>query len=208
MSAILLKKFDIPVRQTNWLVMGVGGSNTPVNSVVSLNIESKTTNFQFKAEFGVLENITDNLPKRSFKKQLIKWPSFINLADPNFNISGPIDMLIGTSLFYKLLKKGKIDLGLNSPTLQNTSLGWILGGNINLQKEFNSVDETNFTSLVIISNNLNEIMTGFWKLEEYSSTPIWSTEETLCEKLFLESVSRDSDGRYEVNLPIYIDYID
>ncbi|XP_044741951.1 uncharacterized protein LOC123302922 [Chrysoperla carnea] len=206
-SAIVLKKLDIPVRHTNWLVMGVGGSNTPVNSVVSLNIEYRTTNFQFKAEFGVLENTTDNLPKRSFKKQLIKWPSFINLADPNFNLSGPIDMLIGTSLFYKFLKKGKIDLGQNSPTLQNTSLGWILGGNINLQKEFNSVNENTFTSLVTTTNNINEIMTGFWKLEEYSSKPIRSAEEKLCEKLFLESVSRDSDGRYEVDLPIFMDRI-
>ncbi|XP_063825318.1 uncharacterized protein LOC135074867 [Ostrinia nubilalis] len=48
----------------------------------------------------------------------------LHLADPNFNVSKDIDMILGVSCFAKCLREGKIDLGPNMPTLINTEFGW------------------------------------------------------------------------------------
>lgn len=40
-------------------------------------------------------------------------------------------MLIGIELFYKLLLKGKTDLGAGKPILQETLFGWIVAGIVN-----------------------------------------------------------------------------
>lgn len=206
-TAELAMKLKVPIQNSNWLVSGVGCRTSNVSSTVSLKVESRVSDYYFQATFGILEVITDELPKRSFGKRLIQWPSFVKLADPGFNMSDKIDMLIGSSIFYDILHKGKIDLGLDNPILQNTRLGWILGGSVNLKGEANSTTCSNVTSLNTTISDLNTTLTKFWNVEEYGSKPIRSSNEKLAEKLFVESVSRDLSGRYEVELPIIQDRI-
>jgi len=130
----------------------------------------------------------------------------IKLADPQYYLTGKIDILLGAELFYEILKPGQIALGDGSPILQNTSFGWIIGG---------SIPQT-ITSMSIIRNSLsvfkcsinqnkslNDNLTKFWELEECRSkeSRILSNAEQECEDIFVKTVTRDESGRFIVRLP-------
>jgi hypothetical protein len=59
----------------------------------------------------------------------ITVPENIKLADPRFDCSGPVDLLIGAELFLPLMCIGQIHLAPGQPHFQKTHLGWIVGGN-------------------------------------------------------------------------------
>lgn len=48
------------------------------------------------------------------------------LPDPEFNISDETDMLIRTSVFWKLFQIGQVKLEERMPGMQNSLLGWIV----------------------------------------------------------------------------------
>jgi hypothetical protein len=55
-------------------------------------------------------------------------PGDIQLADPAFYKPGPIDLLLGSELFFEILRSEKRTRPGDYPTLQNTELGWIISG--------------------------------------------------------------------------------
>jgi len=55
-------------------------------------------------------------------------PNNIKLADPNFNVSSSIDMLIGAELFWRIICAGQIRQSNNAPILQKTHFVWIISG--------------------------------------------------------------------------------
>jgi hypothetical protein len=84
-----------------------------------------------KIDCLVLEKIMNNLPRTSFEAGNLNIPGNIALTDVNFNVSGPIDLLLGAQLFLELIRNGKIQLGPHL-YLQNTHFGWIAAGDINI----------------------------------------------------------------------------
>lgn len=127
-SADIVAQLDAPVRLCNWEVGGVGGTATTVQKTVELKVFSRYCSHQFSTTFGVLPKISDITPNSTFRKQSLRWPSFVKLADPTFNVADKVDMLLGIELFYQLFGKEKIELGPEKPILQETLLGWIVVG--------------------------------------------------------------------------------
>jgi hypothetical protein len=80
--------------------------------------------------------ITENLPTISFPTTKVEIPNDKELSDPTFNISGPIDMLIGAQNYWELVKGELQLLGRNKPWLVPTSLGCVLSGP--LARSYNS----------------------------------------------------------------------
>ncbi|XP_031335299.1 uncharacterized protein LOC116165130 [Photinus pyralis] len=138
------------------------------------------------------------LPDRLINNSL-KIPNHVKLADPNYYEPQDVDLLIGASLFWHLLREGQISLGFNKPILQNTSLGWIISGSINSQEN----DHTIACNVVKVSDNfiLQEQLAKFWELESVPNICVWSKEETLCEDHFKSTYKRDSSGQFIVRIP-------
>jgi hypothetical protein len=84
----------------------------------------------------VLSKITRHIPEYSLKNLNINIPEDIQLADPNFYKPFPIDLLLGAGLFWKLLGSGKIS-SAGQPHLIETSLGWLVSGEISKLKNTN-----------------------------------------------------------------------
>jgi hypothetical protein len=106
-----------------------------------------------------------------------------------------MDLLLGAGLFWKLLGSGKITAP-GQPHLIETSLGWLVGGEISK----NSL--TNVSNITLITNNtVEKQLQKFWEIEEYNSKSNWSPQEDLCETHFLSNHKRDYQGRYIVKLP-------
>jgi len=115
-------------------------------------------------------------------------------------------MLLGAELFYKILKPGQIELGDGSPILQNTSLGWIIGGSIPQTITSMSIAQNSlsvFNCSIDQYESLNDNLIKFWELEEckLKESRILSNAEQECEDIFVKTVTRDESGRFIVRLP-------
>ncbi|XP_055543043.1 uncharacterized protein LOC129728619 [Wyeomyia smithii] len=93
-------------------------------------------------------------------------------------------------------------LGDTLPTLVNSAFGWIVSGKVS-----EGAPRSAFVCNVASTADLHNDMKRFWAIEDEPTTA-YSPEEALCEKIFSEIVTRDSDGRYVVRLPLKSDLLD
>lgn len=64
-------------------------------------------------------------------------------------------MFIEAELFWKLLHPEQITLGLNKPVLQNTKLGWVIGGEY-IQQQNSRKATCNFIESSDVQKQLRE----------------------------------------------------
>ncbi|XP_075157775.1 uncharacterized protein LOC142231042 [Haematobia irritans] len=84
------------------------------------------------------------------------------LADPSFQNSAKIDVLLGAEFYCHLLLSGTLHLADNLPVLKNTKLGWIASGRL-------ADDSTTEATCAVFSEDdiaTNELLEKFWKIEE------------------------------------------
>jgi hypothetical protein len=190
-----LKMLNLPSYDTNITLSGVNNSHSKVNKSTTLIFKSNFNKFQVSVKCLVLPKITQNIPASPLVYDTFKIPSNIKLADPTFNKPGPIDLLLGNELFWKVLCVGKVQLGPAKRLIaQNTQLGWILGGCWDTNKENTK------TICTFSSKNLEKQMVKFWQIEEIDHKPILSREHERCEKQFLECHKRLTNGKFQVPL--------
>ncbi|XP_055527436.1 uncharacterized protein LOC129720047 [Wyeomyia smithii] len=176
-------------------IAGVGGAKFYARAKMMVYIESRHSEFSTSAECLVVPRVTGNIP--ASKIDISSWPipSGIHFADPEFNKPDQINMLIGASIFFRLLKTGQIHLADGLPELHETHFGWIFAG---------VVDDGvgNVPKLVHSASlqTLKETMKNFWEIEELPATSP-STEPDDYENTFRLTHYRTSEGRYVVKLP-------
>lgn len=176
----------------------VGLSNSQVNSKgkTTALVRSRVTDYQVNLNFIIVSKITGDLPRERVNLRQINIPKHVTLADPTFQSPGPIDILIGQEIFYDILCIGQIKQR-NSPTLQKTRLGWVVGGKISNNSSKNEATCL-FTSTVQVNSQLEK----FWILEEVTNKIPHTSEEKGCEELYCNTTKRGEDGRYTVTMPL------
>ncbi|XP_063929879.1 uncharacterized protein LOC135142140 [Zophobas morio] len=190
----LCKALELNINNINMSIVGIN-SETRLSKCAELEIISRVSEFRAVVKCLIIPKITDNLPAFNFNINHLKLPKNLKLADPKLHVSATVDMLIGAELFLHLLTNGKIQLGKNQPVLQNTVLGWILGGTLRGL-------ENNPSCCYKIS--LDERISRFWEIEtvEAADKPIKKdSQSTLCETHFKDTTGRSPDGRFVVRLP-------
>lgn len=192
-NKLRLKCFD-----ANLSIVGVNQVVSPIKKKCNLTIFSNNSNFSCTIACLVTPIITSNIPLNSFKVRKINIPSSISLADPNFDVSQEIDLLLGASLFWDLLVEGKIQLDINL-SLQNTQFGYIVTGCV-------PVDLNNSVLCNLIKTHIPEDdqLKKFWELEEVecSSSTFLSKEQLQCEELFKNDTFRNKEGQFVVKFPL------
>lgn len=93
------------------------------------------------------------------KRCAVKLPANLELADPRFNVSSDIDILIGTDLFWKSLCVGQIRAFGRHSTLQKTRFGWILAGRMSGMS--NSAPSIHALSVSVKDMQLRDQVTRF-----------------------------------------------
>lgn len=196
------KKLKLKPNKVNFAVKGVGEILENISYQVKVKLQSRYNNFQSNIDCLVLPSITENLPVKSFDKMSLDIPNHLKLADPNFNTSREIDLLLGSSIFWSLICVGQIKLGPYLPILQKTHLGWIVAGNIY------DVSDNQFISCLCVckrynsNDTLNNQISKFWEVENIpqQSHPL-SAEDQYCEKYFNDTTCTDATGRLIVKIP-------
>lgn len=80
-------------------------------------------NFSARHSFLIINKISGRIPSYSINVEFLNIPKNIELADSNFAVSGKIDMLLGSSIFWELLGGEQIMLGKGKPVLRSIKLG-------------------------------------------------------------------------------------
>lgn len=112
--------------------------------------------------FLIIEKITENIPVISRDIVDFKIPNNITLADPTFNISKTVDILIGAGTFWEIMcpDQFRTKQGL---VMQQTQLGWVISGA--LLPHVNRICGS-ACNLAITNETLYNQIERFWKTEE------------------------------------------
>lgn len=184
-------------------IFGLGTMKTRSDSgivqgvIVPLNSESP----QLIIEALVLDQVcTSNMPVCNFNISDWEHIKNINLADHSFNISQSVDMILNASVFNKILLDGKIPaLNSNVPDAINTLFGYILMGDISSRSSSYSLSNSFFTKFNC--ENVENVISKFWALEEINNKQFYSDDDTYCEDYYTKTTFRLDSGRYVVSLP-------
>lgn len=147
----------------------------------------------------VLPSLTKRLPITSIPKG--HWPhlSALELADPEFNVSKPIDVLLGVDAYHDILKPGLILGPRGTPPAQETVFGWVLFGNTNSHQ---STSEVTTLHAWISIPSCEETIQKFWSLEEPPKAKLpLSPLDKLVVQDYNKRQRRDETGCFVVRLP-------
>lgn len=201
----LCDKINANTLQSTHSIHGVGGLVTKSSQSCDIEIKSCTSTFSTRTKCMVLPNITNALPSITMQRSDFIIPNNVQLADPTFHESLPIDLLLGVDVFWDLLIVGRMRLA-NGPYLQNTKLGWVISGSVHTQSQ-QRITKThcNFTQAIDSMQAIDIQLRRFWEIEE---SPInrkvgdtLSIDERACEDHFVQTTERLPDGRFSVSIP-------
>ncbi|CAH0730303.1 unnamed protein product, partial [Brenthis ino] len=197
------QEFDNCIAIAQDLIQSNSSAPKRVEERCSLKLQSNTSSFEVSMFCLVLKTISDDLPKHHFNISSLKLNN-LELADPSFNEPSPIDMLIGSDLFWDLIGSEQRSLGLNNPNLHSSKLGWLIAGPapIQMQPPPKRFLTCNFLQRKDKLEDIQEDLSQFWELENVPKSQPLSEEKRLCEKLFISDTRRESDGRFCVGIPL------
>lgn len=199
-SERVVKFLDCEQIKTNINIVGIAGSVEPAKRIAKLQVLARYPS-SFKADVSaiVLNKLTSMLPNYNFDRSLIKCDQIEELimADPQFNKSSQIDMILGADVYSKIIMTGIIKPEDDSFVLQETEFGWIISGMIGDERKI----PTDSLCMIAAVNELDETLRKFWEMEEVNEERLWSDEEKKCVEHFNSTIKKDEDGSYIVSLP-------
>ncbi|GFQ76356.1 DUF1758 domain-containing protein [Trichonephila clavata] len=161
-------------------------------------ISNGSGSYKRVVDFHVVPKITNMIPVNSFDISHIVFPSNVHLADPTFNTSNSIDALLSADIFFDILKDGKYKLDNGNLILQNTEFGYIISGNTS---RFSS-GSLHCGLITEDFETLNDTLKSFWEIEEIVPTKFVSDELKKCDKHFLKTMARNTNGHFCVEMPM------
>lgn len=191
-----VQRLRIPRNPASVTVTGIGSSpGGGVKGEVHLILYPFTSIKPFNINAFILPKITSELPATQIPVGL--WPHVerLPLADPQFSLPGPIDLLIGVDEMDKFVIDGFVKGPPGTPMAFNTHLGWVLYGNTHVLNRSDQVTNLH------CDLKLTKAVSRFWAIEEPSSKNLHTAEELACEEHFKSTHSRARDGRFIVRLP-------
>lgn len=178
-------------------------SNTKIlGKIEDLEIESIHGGTEYSIDTLVVNNITDNLPTTQICSSQVQNFNNLPLADDTYGVPGEIHGLIGSSLYPYLMLPGQIKTTPDGPVALNTTLGYVILGNVRSCNASNYTTPSTFCGF-IQTDTLEHLVTRFWEHEDIPTQgPMLSPSELKAETHFQETHFFDKDQqRYCVRLP-------
>ncbi|KAJ8716672.1 hypothetical protein PYW07_003299 [Mythimna separata] len=203
LTETLCAKLKLPTSSTSTVVEGLNSQISCLTKRCDVLISSLLNNYSESVSCLVVPRITQLLPTTKVDYTILNIPPHITLADPNFYIPAPIDMLLGADIFWTILGSQNISLGKNKPTLNKSKLGFLISGPVPTQHtKFINTVHCNHLTLQNNEDQLYNQLSKFFELETVTTHKQISKEELECEQSFIENTIRLPDGRFEVTIPL------
>ncbi|XP_063989968.1 uncharacterized protein LOC135169161 [Diachasmimorpha longicaudata] len=171
---------------------------------VSVTLQAIDGSQQVNINAPILRKLTAILPSFSCESANVGSLENLQLADQQYLQPGPIDIIIGSDNYGRIILNEVVKSKQSRVVGQRTVFGWILSGPINCTSRSARI------SLAAVRESskerLLELLQQFWVQEELpvqrSENSELSPDEMECERHFTSTHSRDSTGRYIVKLPL------
>ncbi|XP_076284702.1 uncharacterized protein LOC143211126 [Lasioglossum baleicum] len=186
---------------TNGIVSGIGQKIGGVSQKTAIKLHSRNTEFSSSLSCFIIPKITEDLPNFCINRTKILIPHDIKLADPNFDETREIDLLISGELFWDLFTNEQNSTRRIDPLFRNTKLGWIFAGKLNNAKIRNTPKNLKLACNLVSNDILLSEIKKFWEIEHCYDTSIIVNQHDECERHYQTTTTRDSSGRYIVNIP-------
>lgn len=193
-----VQKLNLRRRKTQISINGINGSE-PAKGKSDLIITSRL-NDTVNEKINIIAIL--KLPGLFPSKELAvsNWPHIrpLALADKHFYKPAKIDMILGANFYSKIITDGLIKRD-NAPTAQKTRFGWIV---------FGYTEQLSFTAAIANvsaehdDDRFAEIIAKFWEIEHSIKQHFRTPEVEMCEQNFIESITRNAEGRYVARIPI------
>lgn len=178
-------------------VVGIHGTSNKVHGRVTVTVRSRISNFSQGMEFYVLPKLSAQPGIASVDPSKWNLPVGVELADPHFLTSEPIDLVLGAEFFFDMFVSGqRITMGDNLPLLVDSVFGWIATGRYPIDSPVTSV-----LCDVATSSQVEKLIEKFWEYEEVGLESNMSPDEAKCEDYYSQTTRRQATGRYSVSLP-------
>lgn len=172
-------------------IFGISAEPKIAKSMVSLKIFSRQFAFSIAINAIVLPKIT-SLHHNIGDLKSFPYLQNLMLADPSTKQANGIDILLGAAEYAKILKPGLIKGAEHEPIAQNTEFGWIVSGRSN----------TNLvTSTVVHVSTLDEQLNKIFETDDTVDDTPETDEQKMCEEHFINTHTRDENGKYVVQMP-------
>lgn len=179
--------------QTAARVSGLGETAASILGNVTCRIGTNDKTF-FELDLHVLSKICGDQPIANLNTSGWSHIAELPLADPGFDIPGPIDLLLAADIFAESLLDERKKGNVNQPTAFKSIFGWLLLGKTH-------VASTTLLNASETDIELNSLVQRFWDLESLPKVRLLTPDESLCEQKFVSDHSRDNSGRYILRLP-------
>lgn len=178
-------------------ISGVGGDNPhfPKSYITSIVKPVDKKEPQILLQAYVMKRITNSLPLKNISENIYHQFSTLNLADKDFHVSRPIDILLGADIYNDIMEGKKLTLDPNLPSAYSTIFGWVILG------KFREVTKSENSTLLTHTVTLEKLVQKFWELEQIPESNSISPEDENCERHFTETISRTKEGRFVARLP-------
>lgn len=194
-SKRLCQALALPERNVGLPILGVCDTVTcEVKKQVRITVKPRQ-NLPYELQTPAL--VVPRITSVDFSRPIDELPYLngLELADPEFNKSGRIDLLLGSAVHGEIILDGLIKGIPGQPIAQKTELGWIVSGG-------NGGQKVSIFTLRVSNESLSQSLQRFWEAEEIpKNIKYFTPDEKLAEKTFVETTKRCADGRFMVTLP-------
>ncbi|XP_008183847.1 uncharacterized protein LOC103309646 [Acyrthosiphon pisum] len=191
---LVRKKCDV-------MVQALSGTRAPVvkgsaNIIIRPVDQEKP---QFNVDVLILSRITGPvLPERVWSDN---WTHThrLQLADPEYSETLPIDVLLGADVFPYLFLGDKRKGIAGQLIAMFTVFGWVLMG------KTSSSPDRNIVTMCSITYSVDRMLQRFLENENVPTVEKSSQADLECERIYQSTTTRQSHGRYIVHLPFLQD---
>lgn len=198
-SSRCCKLLNLPISNSASTIQTLGQSSTVTKGLVNIVVGSRANPLvRYAITALVVDKIIDRMPLFKVNLGALSHISSLPLADNEFHIPAPVDLILGSQIFPHLLGQRRV-YGQSSelPVAVETALGFVIMGTAPAFQDSN-VSHT-FCTLTDIS--LNKLVERFWELESIPSESHINLAGDKCEEIYRKTYYRDCSGRYVVELP-------
>jgi len=204
-------RLQIPRLNSCVTVTGIGGSSgEPARGISNFRIRSKFGQFSLPVRALLMKKLTGQLPRMKCQESFPHLQG-LQLSDPLFYSPAPVDILLGAEAVSQIILPGLRRGPPGTPIAQNSTFDWFLTGGAPMADPVPTTYSVTVCHSTCTADDrcLDSALQKFWELEDPSPPASELTsEDQLCEEHFLKTHTRDSDGRFIVQLPFSPVYSD
>ncbi|KAI5646736.1 putative peptidase (DUF1758) domain-containing protein [Phthorimaea operculella] len=197
-SSKLVSRLGLNVRPSEDEAVGIRGLNVPDirgQTNFEFALGSTCTGVSYQVSAVVLDEVVGKLPQVRLPPTVRGLTTGLELADPDFDTPGTVDVLLGSDVLGRLWCGRKKVLQETGLVAVDTTGGYVVFGPVWRPQDLPEGDP------VLYGSVLSEVLQRFWESEEPPTADRRKPEDDECELFYQYNTARCSSGRFVTRLP-------